>query len=157
MPNLIRSVKLLLTLSLFFAGIGEVKAEVVDNFSVEYNIEQSSSVEVHEVIVYNFEEDNRHGIYRTLSKRHAQGPTTWYKNRLVDIDVLYVTRGGKKEPYVLYDHGDEIEIKIGDANKTITGKQEYEITYLLNGALSYGGEGAEFYWNVTGNNWTVPI
>lgn len=29
--------------------------------------------------------------------------------------------------------------------------------YKLTGALSYGGDGAEFYWNVTGNDWTVPI
>lgn len=120
MSNFIRLTKIILVLCLFFVGVDEIKAETIDSFTAEYNIKQDASVEVSETIVYDFGKDNRHGIYRTLSKKHAQGPTAWYKNRLVEIDLLSVTRDGKAESFSLYDYGDELEIKIGNPDKTIT-------------------------------------
>jgi uncharacterized membrane protein len=50
-----------------------------------------------------------------------------------------------------------ITLKVGDANRLITGPHTYEITYHTDRAINFfNGEG-ELYWNVTGNGWEVPI
>ena len=142
---------------LFFTNAGFVSAEVIRDFSIEYVIQADATVEVTETITYDFEGASRHGIFRTLEKDHPQSPTAWYKNRYVGIEVQSVTRDGVNEPFLLTDSKPELEIRIGDANQTITGLHEYKITYSLTGALSYGSVGSEFYWNATGNNWQVYI
>jgi len=143
--------------TLFFTNIGFVHAEVISDFSVDYVVRSDAVVEVTETITYDFEGQNRRGIFRTLEKKHPQPSTEWYKNWYVDVEVLSVNKGGLSEKFVISDSNKDLEIKIGDPNKTITGPHEYEITYLLTGAISYGDAGAEFYWNVTGNDWPVAI
>jgi len=51
----------------------------------------------------------------------------------------------------------ELEIKIGDADKTISGVHTYIITYTVSGAITYFSDHDELYWNATGNDWDVPI
>ncbi|USN87606.1 MAG: DUF2207 domain-containing protein [Candidatus Nomurabacteria bacterium] len=148
---------LFLFLVIFFANTNLVQAESIKNFAAEYVVQKDGTVEVVETIAYDFESSSRHGIYRDLDKKHAQPPTEWYKTRWVEIDILSVLRDGLNEPYVVSDSNTMLNIKIGDPDRTITGLHTYKITYRLIGALSYGGDGAEFYWNVTGNNWSVPI
>lgn len=142
---------------LFFIDIALVQAEVITNFSAEYTIKKDSVVEVTETINYDFEVLDKHGIFRTLEKKHPQAPTSWYKTRYVDIKVLSVSMDEKYQPFTVNDSQSELEIKIGDPDTIVTGSHVYKITYELMGALSYGDQGAEFYWNVTGNDWLVPI
>ncbi len=142
---------------LLFININQAQAEVITDFSAEYTVQADATVDVVETINYDFEGADKHGIFRTLEKKHPQAPTEWYKNRYIDIKVLSVTRDGKTEPFIVTDSSAESEIKIGDPNSIITGSHIYKINYELVGALSYGNSGAEFYWNVTGNDWLVPI
>jgi uncharacterized membrane protein YgcG len=134
-----------------------VLAEEVSHFDVLYNINDDATVSVVETIVYDFGVDERHGIYRTLNTQHAQPSSAWYKERYVDISGIEVTRNNEAEPFDQSAFGDSIEVKIGDPDATISGQQTYTIAYTLKGALSYGTQGAELYWNVTGNEWDVPI
>jgi uncharacterized membrane protein len=51
-----------------------------------------------------------------------------------------------------------LEIKIGNADKTITGSHVYIISYTVtNGIGSNFSDRDEIYWNATGNNWQVDI
>lgn len=139
------------------AGCSLVHAEVINKFEAQYEVADSGEVTVTETITYDFEADERHGIYRTIKNKHPQSATAWYKKRTLDIEVSSVTRDGAPEPYTLTNKGSEVEIKIGDADTFVSNQHIYIITYTLVGALSYGDAGAEFYYNVTGNEWDVPI
>lgn len=148
----------LLLLPLFLvAPVFASADEAIDAFVVSYVVNTDGTVSVTEQLRYDFDTESKRGIFRTLETDHPQPASTWFKNRRVAIDVATVTRDGGNEPYTVTNHGDEVEIRIGDPDVYITGIQNYEIVYTLQGALSYGTEGAEFYWNVTGNNWPVTV
>ena len=155
MKNLFYTVASIFTL--LFCVTTPVAAESITEFVAKYQIREDGKIEVVEKIVYDFEEEERRGIFRTLERTHPQPATTWYKNRTVNITVDSVTKNGKKEPFTVTTSSDEVEVKIGDADVYIDGVHTYEIRYTLEGALSSGPDGAEFYWNVTGNGWEVPF
>ncbi len=153
--------KKLLPLFIFFvlllAGAVEVQAEVIKDFDVSYTVNQDGTVDVKETIVYDFESEERRGIFRILKNTHPQPATAWYKSREVVTQVEGVTKDTSSEPFVVTESGSELEIRIGDSDVYLTGEHTYEISYTLIGALSSGPEGAEFYWNVTGADWPVTI
>ena len=134
-----------------------VLAEEITSFSVEYQINDDASVSVTETIVYDFESEYRHGIFRTIKTDHAEPATAWYKNRFVEITDIAVTQDNQAVPFEV-SGGATREIKIGDADVTITGSHVYTVSYTLSGALSYlNSDEVEFYWNVTGNEWPVGM
>lgn len=134
-----------------------VLAEEITSFSVEYQINDDASVSVTETIVYDFESEYRHGIFRTIKTDHAEPATAWFKNRFVEITDVSVTQDNQAVPFQV-SGGTTREIKIGDPDKTISGSHVYTVEYTLIGALSYlNPEEVEFYWNVTGNEWPVGM
>ncbi len=142
---------------LFFGCALSVHAEEITNFNSNLVVQKDGTILVTETILYDFGVVPLHGIYRTLQERHPQESTVWYKKRSIAIDVLGVQKDGVTETYVVTDKGDETEVKIGNAEVTILGLHTYTINYKLTGALSYGPLGSELYYNVTGDNWLVPI
>jgi uncharacterized membrane protein len=134
-----------------------VLAEEVDSLQIEYRVQTSGVVAVTETITYDFGDAERHGIFRTIDTTHVQPASVWYKDRRVELEVLEVSRNNVAESYELSGQRSR-EIKIGDADITVTGVQKYRIVYQLRGVLSYFDDGtAELYWNVTGSNWEVPV
>jgi uncharacterized membrane protein YgcG len=132
-------------------------AESIQTFKASYVVQSDGTVLVRESIWYDFGVELRHGIFRTLETDHPQPATRTFYKRSVDIDVLEVKQNGESALYDTTESGGSVEVKIGDPDVYLTGINRYEITYLLSGALSYGTDGAELYWNVTGNSWQVPI
>jgi len=142
---------------LFGSGVTSAQAEVINDFHVTYQINPDATVIVKEIITYDFEGVDRHGIFRTIKNRHPQAASAWYKNRIIDIKIQRVLKDGKPEPFEVTTGFTDIEIKVGDPDVTTSGQHVYQIEYQLVGALSYGPSGAEFYFNVTGNEWPVVI
>lgn len=135
-----------------------VRAETIDSFSATYTIGADAQVIVTETITYDFGAEEKHGIFRDIPTTHPEPATVWYKKRYVDLALTDVTMDGSSVPYEATDDSTQLSVKIGDPNTTISGVHEYVITYTLDGALTYLSDGsAEFYWNVTGNGWEVPI
>ncbi len=134
-----------------------VYGEEINLFESVYEVHPDGAVEVTETIQYDFSDNQRRGIFRLLETTHAQPASTFFKERLIEIQVHGVTRDGQEEPFRVEQRGDELEIRIGDPDVTITGPHSYRIHYTLIGALSYGPQGVELYHNVTGNGWEVPI
>ena len=64
---------------------------------------------------------------------------------------------GKTQSFTQSKANDVLTLKIGDANRLITGVHTYSISYRVSGAISYFSDHDELYWNMTGNAWTVPI
>lgn len=128
--------------------------ESIDSFDVVMTAQKNGDLFVAEKIQYSFGSQYRHGIYRFIPLVSRVGDLY----RVVDISFTGVLRDGKKEPYSLNSTGEKVEVKIGDADKTITGAHLYEINYLVkNGIGSNYEDHDEIYWNVTGDDWTLPI
>lgn len=132
----------------------EQTEEYIDDFQAELKINQDNSVEVAETIVYNFGDLQRHGLYRDLPYRYfARGGKFTVK-----IKVLGVTNE-ENQPlnFQVRKQDGNIQIKIGDENVLVSGRQTYKISYRLNRVINFFNDHDELYWNVTGNSWPVAI
>lgn len=140
--------------SLFLFGIGlPVLAEQIDDYAVQLTIHTDGSVQVQEQIDYDFEGILRHGIVRSIPVAQS----TWFGRRSIDFKVLDIQRDNHDEAFVMEDSGQFKDIKIGDADNTITGKNKYNIVYQVDRVLNHDAQVAELYWNVIGTDWDVPI
>lgn len=133
---------------------------VIEHYDALLRVEPEGVVDVTETIRFRFN-GKWNGILRDLSLRHntAEG-----KRRKLDLDVVSVTdeqgRALRMEPEEPDGWTRRLRIFIPgahDAARTVV------VRYRVNGAIRYyfAGDGApgfdELYWNVTGNDWTMPI
>lgn len=132
--------------------------ESVQGFVSEIVVQEDGSFLVTETVQYDFSQNERHGIFRTLPLTHPQSASKWYLRRVVDIDAIHVTLDDQSVPFEITRNSDSLQIKIGDAEQSITGMHRYELSYVVHGGLSYYADSyPELYWNVTGHEWSVPI
>lgn len=128
--------------------------EKIKNFNTEITAHQNGEMTITETIEYDFGSDNRHGIYRFIPTYTSVGNLY----RVSDIKFTEVLRDNKKEPHENSYGADEVETKIGDADRTIFGVHTYKIVYSVkNGIGSNYEDHDEIYWNITGNKWDIPI
>lgn len=153
MRNFLLIVGLLFVTATTFAQT--LTGEHIQSFDSNIQIRESGEILITETIDYDFGYDQRHGIYRTipLDKINEEGKT--YRMSFEMIDVL--DKDGNVYRYDVDRQGGEVEIKIGDPNKTISGLNTYVIQYRIGGALTYFSDHDELYWNINGNQWEVPI
>lgn len=125
-------------------------AEKIDSFDVRIAVGADRSIQVEESIRYDFEDEQKRGIYRDIPYVYEGGE--------LDIEVLSVTdAGGKPLTYDVSSQGGFIRVKIGDADKYLTGQHDYEIAYRAEEAILFFDDHDELYWNATGDGWGVPI
>ncbi|MBU0625695.1 DUF2207 domain-containing protein [Patescibacteria group bacterium] len=125
------------------------KTEEVTSFSADIVVSLDGTISVTERIDYYFSQP-RHGIYRDLPVRYELDDG---REVIIPLEVVSVEGGS----YELERSRSMIRIRIGDPQQTITGQQSYEIKYIASGALRYFIDHDELYWNVTGNDWSVPL
>ena len=145
----------LLFFFVLFLSPPHILAEEIQEFDVSITINPNGSVDVLEMIRYNFEGEQRHGIFRTIPfiKTNTEG-----KKFELDFQNFSVTDElGKVSQFSRSKEGSFITLKIGDPNTTISGEHIYRIGYSVGGGLTYFPDHDELYWNVTGNDWEVPI
>ena len=131
-----------------FLFVPQVLADSVINFQADYLINQDGTILVKEKIIYDFTEP-RHGIYRQIPYLKINQEGKQFKLDLIDFKVNY--------PFTTSIENNQIKLKIGEADKTLIGRQTYIIEYLIKGGLTYFSDHDELYWNVTGLEWEVPI
>ncbi len=129
--------------------------ETIRSFDATYEVREDGSVLVTEDILYDFGTLQRHGIFRDIPVEFTTDDPDYH--RIFDIEDVSVTDGTKKIHFEKSRIGANLEIKIGDANKLVTGQQRYVISYTLPNALNPQDDWDELYWNVTGNEWPVTI
>lgn len=158
MQGMKRIIFLLLAL-LFCSGffITEVRADegwVIDSFHSEIKIQENGIVDITEKISVDFSGLQKHGIYRDIPYvyQESTGNKTYTDVEIVDVSADNVFAEQK-----VTRNNSNIQIKIGDPDTTISGKHTYLIHYKVAGVLRNIGETDELYWNVTGNDWNVPI
>ncbi len=127
--------------------------EAIDSNIVEIDVRKDGSIGVRESINYDFGAQQRHGIFRTIPyiKTNEEG-----KKFVLDIDnVKVVNEVGDRYQFKPTKSNGELTFKIGDPDKTISGKHQYNISYDVKGALTYFSDHDELYWNAIGTQWTV--
>lgn len=128
---------------------------MIEEFHSNIIVHENAQVSVEETIVVDFGRLKKHGIYRNIPVNYRDR----FGNKLkLRFQVLAVTdEFGIKRPFRKNPRGEEVEIKIGDPKKTISGIQTYIIRYQVERVIVRFEEHDELYWNITGNDWPVTI
>jgi uncharacterized membrane protein YgcG len=130
-------------------------AERIVSYDVAIAIEASGSLGITETIDYDFGSTEHHGIYRDIPERLQYDRT---HDRVYPIDVGSVqATGGASAEYTVEHAGGTFRIRIGDPDRTVTGRHTYTIAYRVDGALNGFADHDELYWNAIGADWSVPI
>lgn len=125
----------------------------IKNFEAEINLNQDYSLTIKEKIETNFL-IAKHGIYRVIPYIYShKGKTIKGDLRILKI----VDENGFNVDYEVTNYNQSKKIKIGDADKTITGEKIYTIVYTVDQVVLDYGNGPEIYWNVTGDEWDALI
>lgn len=126
----------------------------VTNFHSDIAVETNGVISVSEKISVDFGPNQLHGIYRSIPISYtAPNNTTLY----TALTVQRVTQDGQGAEYSETKNKANDTLTIGNPNLTISGAHTYVISYTVNGVLSSYPTYDELYWNVTGNDWGVPI
>ncbi len=149
--------KILLLVFLLFSFLiskSQAYAEKIDSFDVNIVAHRDGTMSVTETINYDFENIDRHGIFRYIPLYSKVEDL--YK--VIKIENVEIERDGEEENFETTKSKEQIYFKIGNANKEITGKHIYKISYTVeNGIGSNYETHDEIYWNATGNDWQIPI
>ncbi len=147
-------IKILVLFLLSFSFSLNAHSEEIKNFYSEIFINRDGTIDVREDIEYDFQYAERHGIYRDIPYNYDFG----YKRYSIKLDVKDVTDfNGNPYRYDVSSSEGRIHIRIGDPDTTVTGVHGYRIEYKVRGAIAFFEDHDELYWNVTGDEWRVPI
>ncbi|MBP7060351.1 MAG: DUF2207 domain-containing protein [Candidatus Moranbacteria bacterium] len=130
----------------------------VQNLRAEFVLASDSTMVVTEWITADCgNASDKHGIFRIV-------PTeTRTETGVVEtpVELLGITDfNGKPYPFTTTVNRNDHTLtwKIGDPKKTITGVHQYKISYRVKNVIrSPDSQRDEFYWNVNGNYWTLPL
>lgn len=125
----------------------------IADFRAELDIRPPSVLHVMETLVVDFA-SAYHGIYREIkiSERLPSG-----ERAAIRVSIGSLSLDGEPVPYTQDRSGETIVLKIGDAQRTIVGRHTYQISYDVERAFIFSDESVQLYWNVTGNEWRIPI
>src|SRR5262245_20022307 len=124
---------------------------VIDSFRSDITIQPDGLLRITETIDVDFFSLEKHGIFREIPVEYEY---TDEQNRIYEMDVISVTDGADNDwPYERSRNGANVQLKIGDPDETISGKQTYVISYELEGVLNAFSDHDELYWNVNGFDW----
>jgi hypothetical protein len=129
-------------------------AYLIRRFHTDLAVQADGLVRVEERLEVDFTEP-RHGIYRTVPVRYTdpKGYAYSFGFRLLDV---HDENGATYKTHVRHQ-GRYINIRIGDADRTVSGRTVYVIRYEVRNALAHFPNSDELYWNATGNEWRTPI
>ena len=144
---------LLLATILTFAAPAAAKSWRISNFQGTITVNDDGSALVKETITLVFV-DQWHGIHRTIPIEYPGPDGTNYK---LFIDIKSITdENGAKLKYDSSSSGAARDLKIYIPN-AVDATRTVDIAYRVRNATRFFDQYDEFYWNVTGNDWPVPI
>jgi hypothetical protein len=133
------------------AAIGAVgyNPERIDRMWVGAAFDADESAAVHEVIDYNFgNASERHGLLRQIGGLSPASPLVVSSPDAPDGISSITPRQVSGEPGV--------EIRVGDATRTVSGRHRYVLDYRL-GSGSLAADAPRIAWDAVGDAWTVPV
>ena len=128
--------------------------EKINNFEVEIDINRDGSINVKELIVYNFGSEEKHGIFRDIPYKYKVGGGS-FKLRFSDFSVK--DGNGGDVDFDVDNYKESKRVKIGNPDVFVSGLQNYVIEYKVARVFNFFDDYDELYWNVTGNDWLTTI
>ena len=125
----------------------------INNFNAQIVLDEKGTLHIEEKIDANFYSPH-HGIERWIPVSYRR-PTG--ENITVSLKVISATQDGGSAQYTTSRSGRNILVRIGDPDRTITGTHTYTIAYTVARALLFHDDYIQLYWNVTGNEWAIPM
>ncbi len=126
----------------------------IKDFNAVIQVNKDSTINVTEKLEVDFTRETHHGIFRYIPIKYTDDKG--YESQ-IPIHVLSVLQDGTPATYDVTNEGDNINIKIGDANVELDSVVDYTIKYQAERALTNYSDHDELYWNATGNGWAIPI
>jgi uncharacterized membrane protein len=150
-----RFLLLLAVLTAAFARPSGVAARslVIESFRADIQVNADGTIEVTETICPHFY-GSWNGIYRTIPVRYR---TPQGFNYTLALDIQSITdEEGSALTYESNRKGNYRKFKIwvpnaSDATRTVV------LTYRVRNGLRFFDEHDELYWNITGDEWEIPI
>ena len=131
------------------------RAEKIVSFASVVRAQKDASLDVTETIIYDFEDaPNKHGIYRDIPITYARNGGT-YSLRWEVLSVTDENDRGRK--YQIEQGNGNLRIRVGDKDTLISGVQTYVFKIKFWRAINWFNGAPEVYYNVTGNQWPVPM
>ncbi|MHA2648755.1 MAG: DUF2207 domain-containing protein [bacterium JZ-2024 1] len=145
----------LVLLALFFQKITFAQPEQISEFHSSISAQRDGTLVVTELIKYDFDNlPDKHGIIRWIPLRY------WRHNARYNLRFRLISvQNETGVPYKVKTSRtlDGISIRIGSPDQTVSGIHHYALVYATQRAINYFPDYDEIYWNVTGNEWSVPI
>jgi uncharacterized membrane protein YgcG len=132
----------------------QTSGEKIVSYDASIAIQRDGSVLITEQIRYDLGSAERHGIIREIPVRFSYNSRY---DRIDRVDVRSVQSPDAPHQYSVDNNGTSVTIKIGDPDQTVHGQHTYRLAYLVRDSLNAFADHDELYWNVTGNQWKVPI
>lgn len=135
----------------------ETDTSVIDSYDARFTLAADGRLKVDERIAVEFTEQGKHGIFRIFDTADAQYDLEH------PVEVLAVERRvdgrWQPEPWIISQTGDGTEtIRIGSAGVTLPlGIQRYRIVSTTTDAITYNPAGSQWYWDVVGEGWMMPM
>jgi uncharacterized protein (TIGR04222 family) len=148
----------LLAILCLVVGAGAAQAQTsehVPGYEVNLVVEGSGVLRVNEIIDYDFGSSSHHGIVRDLvTRRHFDDR---YDRVYAVEDIKVKGSPGTPDQFQTESIQNGMRIRIGDPDRTITGRHRYTIAYRVRGALDAFADHDELNWNALGLDSLVPI
>lgn len=120
----------------------------MQTFTADIHVASDAHVTVTETITGEFQTPH-HGIYRAIPYYYTVND----RGHSVPITIDAVTKDGVSVPYTDSQFGGNIVLKIGDANRLVSGPFSYTITYGADRVVFSRRDGAFFAWDAPGDDW----
>ena len=143
---------ILLALLIPNTALGLGNGYTIESYDINMVVNENNTFDITETINVNFTL-SKHGIYRKIPLRNTverlDGTTSKNRAKISNIQV--------SENYTTSNEDGYKVIKIGDANKTLTGKHTYTIKYNYNIGKDPLKDADELYFNLIGDEWDTII
>ncbi len=127
----------------------------ITDYEVNINVNENNTYDVTEKITADFF-TYKHGIERLIPQkvtavRDIDGQTESKNYRILVSDITANTQASTEISDGYYD------IRLGDPDTTVIGEQDYILQYTYDPGDDGYSDFDEFYYNIIGPEWTVPI
>ncbi len=124
----------------------------IDDYKINMVVNENNTFDITETITANFNVA-KHGIFRKIPLRNSitRLDGTKSNNRAIISNISV------NENYSVFNENGYKVIKIGDANKNLTGSHTYTIKYTYNIGKDPVKDADELYFNLIGNEWDTII
>lgn len=132
------------------------ESEVITDFESLITINRDASIEVTEnITAKSLGYIIKHGIYRDLPAYYKDKSG---KSHAVNLRILRVLRDNQPIKYTIENVDATKRIYLGSQNITLQpGSYTFSLTYKMEDQIGFSADYDQLYWNVTGNDWKLPI